>query len=80
LNRLAMVMSGPTTDYGSTNFGGTTPGYVAETLNATNTTCAGDGSCVHQFAATIPANARGTFTVGVEARRTAILLPGTTNR
>ncbi len=31
-NRLALVMAGPTTDYGYTNFGSdvTTPGYVSE--------------------------------------------------
>ena len=80
MNRLAMVMAGPTTDYGSTTLGATTPGYVTETLTAANTTCAADGTCVHQFATAVPATARGTFTIGIEARRTAILLPGTTQQ
>jgi OmcA/MtrC family decaheme c-type cytochrome len=68
-------MDGPTTDYGSTNFGVATPGYVSE--SATNATCGGDGTCVYQFQTAIPAGASGTFTIGVEGRRTATLLAGT---
>jgi len=78
MNRLAMVMAGPTTDYGSTTLGPTTPGYVTETLTAANTTCTSDGTCTYQFNMAVPAAARGTFTIGVEARRSITLLPGTT--
>ncbi|HTM51296.1 MAG TPA: OmcA/MtrC family decaheme c-type cytochrome, partial [Bryobacteraceae bacterium] len=76
MNRLALVMSGPTTDYGSTNFGVATPGYVSENA-LTSSTCSTDGTCVYQFVNAIPAGSRGTFTIGVEGRRTATLLAGT---
>jgi OmcA/MtrC family decaheme c-type cytochrome len=75
MNRLALVMDGPTTDYGSTNFGAATPGYVSE--DATKATCGADATCVYQFQTAIPAGASGTFTIGVEGRRTATLLAGT---
>jgi OmcA/MtrC family decaheme c-type cytochrome len=76
VNRLALVLAGPTTDYGATNFGSaTTHGYVSE--DATKATCGGDGTCVYQFLASIPADSTGTFTIGAEGRRTAILLAGT---
>jgi OmcA/MtrC family decaheme c-type cytochrome len=75
MNRLALVLSGPTTNYGSTNFGVATPGYVSE--DATKATCSSDGTCVYQFLNAIPAGSTGTFTIGIEARRTAILLAGT---
>jgi OmcA/MtrC family decaheme c-type cytochrome len=78
MNRLAMVMGGPTIDYGSTTLAPTTPGYVSETLTAANTTCAADGTCTYQFATAVPAAARGTFTIGIEARRSITLLAGTT--
>ena len=70
MNRLALVLAGPTTDYGSTNFGAATPGYVSE--DATKATCGPDGTCVYQFLAAIPAGSTGTFTIGAEGRRTAI--------
>jgi OmcA/MtrC family decaheme c-type cytochrome len=75
LNRLALVMGGPTTNYGATDFGAGTPGYVSE--NAIGATCGADGTCVYQFLTAVPAGSTGTFTIGVEARRTAILLAGT---
>jgi OmcA/MtrC family decaheme c-type cytochrome len=75
MNRLALVLAGPTTDYGSTNFGATTAGYVSE--DATKATCGPDGTCVYQFLAAIPAGSSGTFTIGAEGRRTATLLAGT---
>jgi OmcA/MtrC family decaheme c-type cytochrome len=75
MNRLALVLAGPTTDYGSTNFGASTPGYVSE--DATKAVCGSDGTCLYQFLAAIPADASGTFTIGVEGRRTATLLAGT---
>jgi OmcA/MtrC family decaheme c-type cytochrome len=78
LNRLAFVLAGPTSDYGATIFGATTPGYVSE--NALTSTCGADGTCVYQFAAAIPAGSTGTFSIGAEARRTTILLAGTTKQ
>jgi OmcA/MtrC family decaheme c-type cytochrome len=78
MNRLALVLSGPTTNYGATDFGVATPGYVSE--DATKATCGSGGTCVYQFLTAIPAGSTGTFTIGVEARRTAILLAGTTKQ
>jgi OmcA/MtrC family decaheme c-type cytochrome len=77
-NRLAVVMAGPTSDYGYTSFGSdvTTNGYVSE--DATKATCGSDGTCLYQFLHAIPANAKGTFSIGMEGRRGATLLAGTT--
>jgi OmcA/MtrC family decaheme c-type cytochrome len=68
-NRLAAVMAGPTTDYGYTSFGSdvTTNGYVSE--DATKATCSTDGTCIYQFLHAIPADAKGTFSIGMEGRR-----------
>lgn len=68
-NRLAVVMAGPTTDYGYTSFGSdvTTNGYVSE--DATKATCSTDGTCVYQFLHALPANATATFSIGMEGRR-----------
>ncbi len=70
-------MAGPTTDYGYTKFGAdvTTNGYVSE--DATKATCGTDGTCVYQFLHAIPAEAKGTFSIGMEGRRGATLNPGT---
>src|SRR5207245_282107 len=75
MNRLALVMGGPKSDYGAANFGATTPGYVSE--DASKATCGSDGTCMYQFLTAIPADASGTFTIGVEGRRSATLLAGT---
>jgi OmcA/MtrC family decaheme c-type cytochrome len=78
LNNLSLLMSGPTTDYGTTNFGSdvTTIGYVSESAT-TAAQCGADGVCVYTFNHAVPADARGTFAIGIEGRRTEILLPGT---
>jgi OmcA/MtrC family decaheme c-type cytochrome len=77
LSNLSFTLAGPTTDYGLTDFGVSTPGYVTENaLTASN--CSASGSCVYTFQRTIPAQARGTFVIGVEARRTETVLAGTT--
>jgi OmcA/MtrC family decaheme c-type cytochrome len=78
LNNLSLVMSGPTTDYGKTSFGSdvTTVGYVSESAT-TAAQCGGDGVCTYTFNHAVPAGARGTFAIGIEGRRTEILLPGT---
>jgi OmcA/MtrC family decaheme c-type cytochrome len=77
-NRLALVMAGPTTDYGYTSFGSdvTTPGYVSENPVPT-AKCANDGTCTYTFTHSIPAKATGTFAIGVEGRRGSTLLAGT---
>lgn len=78
LGSLSFTMAGPTTDYGKTSFGSdvTTPGYVTE--SALGATCDPDGTCKYPFTHAVPAGATGTYAIGVEARRTETLLPGTT--
>ncbi len=77
-NKISFTMAGPTTDYGYTSFGSdvTTPGYVAETA-APTTKCGSDGTCTYTFTHTVPAGAKGSFAIGVEARRALVVLPGT---
>lgn len=78
LNSLSLLMAGPTSDYGYTSFGSdvTTPGWVSE--NATGAQCDTAGTCTYTFRHAIPADARGSFAIGIEGRRTETLLPGTT--
>jgi OmcA/MtrC family decaheme c-type cytochrome len=69
-NRMALVMAGPTSDYGYTSFGSdvTTPGYVSENPVPT-AQCSSDGTCLYTFTHAIPAGAKGTYAIGLEARR-----------
>ena len=80
-NRMALVMAGPTSDYGYTSFGSdvVTPGYVSENP-VPSANCSGDGTCMYTFKHTVPANATGTYAIGIEARRNLVLLPGTTKQ
>jgi len=76
---LQFTISGPTTDYGMTNFGSgtsSTPGYVTE--SATGATCT-SGTCSYTFTHAIPAGSTGTFTIGGEARMSVTVLAGTTS-
>jgi len=76
---LSLVMVGPTSDYGNTSFGAdvtTTPGYVSE--SATGSTCGTDGTCTYTFTHAVPANATGTYAIGIEGRMSVTLLPNTT--
>jgi OmcA/MtrC family decaheme c-type cytochrome len=77
-NKISFVMGGPARDYGYTSFGSdvTTPGYVSESAAAT-AKCGGDGTCTYTFTHAVPANATGTYAIGVEARRALTILPGT---
>ena len=79
LGALSFTMAGPTTDYGNTNFGSdvTTPGYVTESA-LTRATCDNSGNCQFTFTHAVPSGAKGTFAIGVESRRTEVLLQGTT--
>ena len=75
------MLAGPTNDYGYTNFGSdvTTKGYVAETPTAANTSCSNDGTCTYTFTHAIPADARGTYSIGIEGRATpSVINAGTT--
>ena len=78
--RIALVLAGPTTDYGYTSFGSdvTTKGYVSESPTATTAKCSADGTCSYTFTHSIPAKATGTFAIGIEGRRPISILPGTT--
>ncbi len=80
LGTLSFTMAGPTTDYGYTGFGSdvTTPGYVTESA-LTAAKCGADGTCTYAFTHAVPAGSKGTFAIGVEARRTETLLPNTTS-
>ena len=80
LGSLSLTMAGPTTDYGYTTFGNdvTTKGYVTE--NAIKAPCGADGTCIYTFLHPVPAGAAGTYSIGIEARRTETLLPNTTKQ
>ncbi len=77
LGSISFTMAGPTTDYGYTSFGTgvTTPGYVTE--SAAKAPCDANGNCTYTFTHLVPAKATGTYAIGVEARRTDVLFPGT---
>jgi OmcA/MtrC family decaheme c-type cytochrome len=79
LNNISLVMAGPTSDYGYTSFGSdvTTPGFVSE--SATGAQCTTAGTCIYTFQHGIPADAKGSFAIGMESRRTETLLSGTTD-
>ena len=75
---LSLTMAGPTSDYGYTSFGSdvTTPGYVTESV-VNSASCGSDGTCSYTFLHAVPANASGTYAIGIEGRLTTTLLPGT---
>jgi len=79
MNRLGLVLAGPTSDYGYTSFGAdvTSQGYVSENPVPT-AKCSPDGTCSYTFTHAIPAKATGTFAIGIEGRRQLDILPGTT--
>lgn len=81
LNRLGLVLAGPTLDYGYTGFGSdvTTQGYVSENPVPT-AKCSADGTCTYTFTHLIPAKATGTYSIGAEGRREITLLGGTTQQ
>ncbi len=80
-NRIGLVLAGPTSDYGQTSFGSdvTTKGYVSENPVPT-AKCSNDGTCTYTFTHAIPAGAKGTYAVGIEARRNLVILPNTTQQ
>jgi len=75
LGSISFTMAGPTTDYG---YNVTAPGYVTE--SASGATCDNNGNCQYTFTHIVPAASTGTYAIGVEARRTEIVLPGTTSQ
>src|SRR5450432_4046408 len=80
LSSISLTMAGPTTQYGYTSFGSvvTTAGVATESVAGAS--CTSDGTCTYTFKHPVPANANGTYAIGVEARRTEVVLPGTTSQ
>lgn len=68
MNALSLVLAGPTADYAS---------YVSEPAAAAAQDLGG-GRYAYTFNATIPADATGSYTVGMEGYRNVTLQPGTT--
>ncbi len=65
MNSTSLVLAGPTTDYSS---------YVSESaLKATGS----NGTYTYTFKAAIPANAKGTYSIGIEGYKNATLMAGT---
>jgi OmcA/MtrC family decaheme c-type cytochrome len=76
LGSLSFTMAGPTSDFGYTSFGSdvTTKGYVTE--SALKAVCVG-ATCSYTFTHAVPAGSKGTYAIGVEARRVESILAGT---
>src|ERR1051326_5648829 len=68
VDRLNLVLSGPTTDYGA---------YYSE--DPRKATVRG-GLYSYTFATALPANAKGTFAVGIEGYKNTVINPGTVNQ
>jgi OmcA/MtrC family decaheme c-type cytochrome len=50
------------------------------TESATSASCGDDGTCIYTFKHSVPANAKGTYAIGIEARRSETVLAGTTKQ
>ncbi|MFN7936009.1 MAG: OmcA/MtrC family decaheme c-type cytochrome [Bryobacteraceae bacterium] len=66
MTSLSLVLAGPTTDYAT---------YISET--ARGATDVGGGRFAYTFTASIPADAKGSFSIGMEGYRNWALLQGT---
>ncbi|MBM3810332.1 MAG: OmcA/MtrC family decaheme c-type cytochrome [Acidimicrobiia bacterium] len=66
MSRLALVLAGPASDYRT---------FVSE--NALTATAAAGGRHTYTFTAPVPADAKGTWTIGMEGYRNLTLLAGT---
>ncbi len=65
--RLAVVLAGPTSDYSW---------YVSEDARTAQGSAA-SGTFTHTFQTALPADAKGTYSIGMEGYRNILLLPGT---
>jgi OmcA/MtrC family decaheme c-type cytochrome len=81
LANLSFTIAGPNSDYGPTSFGSdvTTPGYVSESAIKA-ATCDTSSNCTYNFQHAIPSTATGSYSLGVEARRSETVLQGTTDQ
>lgn len=70
--RIAATIAGPTTDY--TSFA---TGYVQEDISKAT---GSNGTYNYTFTNALPADAKGTFAVGLEGRRVEVVLAGTTKQ
>ncbi len=70
--RLALVLAGPTTDYVGIN----AHGYISE--DASKTSVLNGDTYTYTFSTAIPADAKGTYSIGMEGRRLDTVLAGTT--
>lgn len=73
MNRVALALSGPTTDFGGTSAPLITPTAVGGGSTGTLTGPDGAGVYTYVTAASLPADAAGTWRVGLEARRTVVV-------
>ena len=74
---LRLIMGGPAWDYGYMAFGTGRPvGYMSEDL-ARVAKCGTDGVCTYTFNNGIPADAKGTLSMSMEARLGVTVNPGT---
>jgi len=71
LEDIQFTIAGPTSDYGYTSFGSDVGpvGYVSEDATVNPATCDASGNCTYTFQHAIPANATGTYRMGVESER-----------
>jgi OmcA/MtrC family decaheme c-type cytochrome len=75
--RVALLLAGPTADYGYTQFGANPPvGYVSENPVPT-ASCDSNGVCTYTFTNAVPAAATGSYSVGIEGRLGYTINPGT---
>lgn len=72
MNRLALVLAGPTSDYNAFQ-----TGYVSEDATKAQGT---NGVYFWTFNTTIPADAKGTYAIGIEGRMQQTVLAGTTKQ
>jgi OmcA/MtrC family decaheme c-type cytochrome len=71
MTRLSLVLAGPNTDYVALPVG-----YISET--ATTAQCNSDATaCWYTYNAALPADAKGSWTVGIEGRLDRTIYPGT---
>jgi OmcA/MtrC family decaheme c-type cytochrome len=72
MQRLALVLAGPTTDYSAF-----TTGYVSEDITTGQGVSGSGGIYTYTFKTAIPASAKGSYSIMIEGRREEKVLEGT---